>query len=228
MWGVTCAPWLRAGGAAVAPGRVERSQHWRLVCWWPLQGRVRPAARWWARRLLKAADPAQRSGWVTGRRLRGRWRRAPAANPAGHPRRPGHDPSPPHRRPPMSAMPLRSTEDPTGNSVARTSSPLTHLTIGSCPRRQRNPGRRAQVPASKSPTGAATLKTDPTSRPPQPGAPSGNTRSTYASSATPATSPPSGAPDCNRPCHRLGPGGECGSCGELLTVDELLAGNLMP
>jgi len=35
-------------------------------------------------------------------------------------------------------------------------------------------------------------------------------------------------PDCNRPCHRLGPGGECGSCGELLTVDELLAGNLMP
>ena len=35
-------------------------------------------------------------------------------------------------------------------------------------------------------------------------------------------------PDCNRPCHRLGPGGEGGSCGELLTVDELLAGNLMP
>jgi hypothetical protein len=27
--------------------------------------------------------------------------------------------------------------------------------------------------------------------------------------------------DCVRPCHRLGPGGEC-DCGELLTVDELL------
>ena len=55
------------------------------------------------------------------------------------------------------------------------------------------------TPAAKSPTGAATGKTDPTSRPPQPGAPSGNTRSTYASSATPATSPPSGAPTATGP-----------------------------
>lgn len=29
--------------------------------------------------------------------------------------------------------------------------------------------------------------------------------------------------DCNRPCRRLGPGGQCG-CGELLTIDELITG----
>ena len=28
-------------------------------------------------------------------------------------------------------------------------------------------------------------------------------------------------PDCNRPCHRIGPGGQC-PCGELLTIDEVL------
>jgi hypothetical protein len=32
-------------------------------------------------------------------------------------------------------------------------------------------------------------------------------------------------PECVRPCRRLGPGGECG-CGELLTVAELLLGEL--
>jgi hypothetical protein len=31
-------------------------------------------------------------------------------------------------------------------------------------------------------------------------------------------------PDCNRPCRRLGPGGEC-DCGELLTIEELLNGS---
>jgi hypothetical protein len=30
-------------------------------------------------------------------------------------------------------------------------------------------------------------------------------------------------PDCNRPCRRLGTGGEC-DCGELLTINELLGG----
>jgi hypothetical protein len=30
--------------------------------------------------------------------------------------------------------------------------------------------------------------------------------------------------ECTRPCRRLGPGGEC-SCGELLTIDELLNTN---
>jgi Zinc-ribbon containing domain len=32
-------------------------------------------------------------------------------------------------------------------------------------------------------------------------------------------------PDCVRPARRLGPGGACGHCGELLTIDELLNGN---
>ncbi len=30
-------------------------------------------------------------------------------------------------------------------------------------------------------------------------------------------------PDCNRPCHRIGPGGHS-PCGELLTIQELLNG----
>jgi hypothetical protein len=30
--------------------------------------------------------------------------------------------------------------------------------------------------------------------------------------------------DCNQPCRRLGPGGQCG-CGELLTIHELLDSN---
>jgi Zinc-ribbon containing domain len=33
--------------------------------------------------------------------------------------------------------------------------------------------------------------------------------------------------DCHRWCRRLGRGGECGHCGELLTVSELLEGDLM-
>jgi predicted nucleic acid-binding Zn ribbon protein len=33
-------------------------------------------------------------------------------------------------------------------------------------------------------------------------------------------------PDCTRPCRRLGTGGEC-SCGELLTITELLEGGPM-
>ncbi|HXZ72985.1 MAG TPA: hypothetical protein VEH31_19220 [Streptosporangiaceae bacterium] len=32
--------------------------------------------------------------------------------------------------------------------------------------------------------------------------------------------------DCARPCRRLGPGGECGHCGELLTAEELLDNTL--
>lgn len=28
-------------------------------------------------------------------------------------------------------------------------------------------------------------------------------------------------PDCNRPCRRLAPGGQC-DCGQLITIDELL------
>jgi hypothetical protein len=31
-------------------------------------------------------------------------------------------------------------------------------------------------------------------------------------------------PDCVRPCRRLGPGGHC-ECGEILTIEELLANN---
>lgn len=33
--------------------------------------------------------------------------------------------------------------------------------------------------------------------------------------------------DCNRPCRRAGPGGECPHCGDLLTVEELLRGDAM-
>lgn len=33
--------------------------------------------------------------------------------------------------------------------------------------------------------------------------------------------------ECNRPCRRLGLGGECIHCGDLLTVDELLGGVVM-
>ncbi|MGI8682348.1 MAG: hypothetical protein ACR2JO_09550 [Mycobacteriales bacterium] len=33
--------------------------------------------------------------------------------------------------------------------------------------------------------------------------------------------------ECNRPCRRVGLGGECAHCGDLLTVDELLGGELM-
>jgi hypothetical protein len=33
-------------------------------------------------------------------------------------------------------------------------------------------------------------------------------------------------PDCTRPCRSLGPGGSCGHCGELLTVEELLTGQV--
>ena len=33
--------------------------------------------------------------------------------------------------------------------------------------------------------------------------------------------------DCVRPCHALGLGGSCGHCGDLLTLDELLAGEVL-
>lgn len=35
-------------------------------------------------------------------------------------------------------------------------------------------------------------------------------------------------PDCNRPCRRLGTGGECVHCGDTLTVEELLAAAATP
>lgn len=128
----------------------------------------------------------------------------------------------------MSAMPLRSTEDPNrqfGCTDELAADPPHDWVV---PAQTKKPGPARASACLQIAYRRRHPKDRPDSRPPQPGAPSGNTRSTYASSATPATSPPSGAPDCNRPCHRLGPGGECGSCGELLTVDELLAGNLMP
>jgi hypothetical protein len=34
--------------------------------------------------------------------------------------------------------------------------------------------------------------------------------------------------DCVRPCRSLGPGGTCGHCGDLLTVEELIAGEVLP
>jgi hypothetical protein len=33
--------------------------------------------------------------------------------------------------------------------------------------------------------------------------------------------------DCVRPCRALGLGGSCGHCGDLLTLDELLAGEVL-